>query len=218
MTNDVNSPLPLRERKRRDTHTTIADHATRLALERGLDVVTVDDICQAAEISRRTFFNYVDSKEFAVFGAPPRELDEKEAAEFCATEHSHLIQALILLASRLADPHLNREDPRAGDIVRRRKKLSKQHPQRSAQQIAQFNSLRSNMITLLLRYFAAWPKARALPEETAETEALALVSIMSSAMMLGSHNWAHSENSTLDALLDHCFHAVECITGVLEKK
>jgi len=37
----------------------------------GIDNTTVEDICQAADISRRTFFNYMDSKGHAILGAFP---------------------------------------------------------------------------------------------------------------------------------------------------
>ncbi|NMB23443.1 MAG: TetR family transcriptional regulator, partial [Corynebacterium sp.] len=62
----------LREMKRRQTLEAIEDHATSLVLERGFDDVTVDDICAGAGISKRTFFNYVESKEVAVVGPGPR--------------------------------------------------------------------------------------------------------------------------------------------------
>ena len=75
--------LSLREAKRLATHMSITDHATRLVMDHGFDAVTVEDICQAAGISRRTFFNYVDSKECAVFGAAPKEIGEREIAVFC---------------------------------------------------------------------------------------------------------------------------------------
>ena len=77
--------LSLREAKRLATHMSITDHATRLVMDHGFDAVTVEDICQAAGISRRTFFNYVDSKECAVFGAAPKEIGEREIAVFAKT-------------------------------------------------------------------------------------------------------------------------------------
>ena len=79
----MNSPnLTLRESKRRATKAAIEEHATRLVLDRGFDGVTVEDICQAAEISKRTFFNYVDSKETAVLGPLPTPLSEDEVHAF----------------------------------------------------------------------------------------------------------------------------------------
>lgn len=57
----------LRERKKFETLRGIQAAARKLVAERGLRQVTVEDIAAAANVSCRTFFNYYDSKEAAVF-------------------------------------------------------------------------------------------------------------------------------------------------------
>jgi AcrR family transcriptional regulator len=57
----------LRERKKRQTREVIAGVAMRLFLERGFDAVTVDDIARAADVSKKTVFNYFPAKEDLVF-------------------------------------------------------------------------------------------------------------------------------------------------------
>ncbi|MDJ1131157.1 TetR/AcrR family transcriptional regulator [Streptomyces iconiensis] len=57
----------LRERKKMETRTALRGAAVRLYLERGPSAVTVHDICEAAGVSPRTFFNYFDTKDDAVF-------------------------------------------------------------------------------------------------------------------------------------------------------
>ncbi len=55
-----------RERKRRETRTRICDAAMSLFLQKGYVAVTVDEIAEAADISKRTFFGYFPAKEDVV--------------------------------------------------------------------------------------------------------------------------------------------------------
>ena len=49
-------------RRRTRVRQRILDVAERLMLERGVDRVTIDDIAEAANIARRSFYHYFDSK------------------------------------------------------------------------------------------------------------------------------------------------------------
>jgi AcrR family transcriptional regulator len=62
----VEVSLGLRERKKAATRLALHEAALRLALERGPDGVTVEDIAEAALVSRRTFSNYFSGKEEAL--------------------------------------------------------------------------------------------------------------------------------------------------------
>lgn len=56
----------LRERKKRETRLALSQATIRLALERGFDDVSVDDIAAEANVSARTFRNYFTSKAEAI--------------------------------------------------------------------------------------------------------------------------------------------------------
>jgi len=56
----------LRERKKLETRDALANAAMRLALERGLDGLRVEDIAAEANVSMRTFNNYFASKQEAL--------------------------------------------------------------------------------------------------------------------------------------------------------
>ncbi|MFD1544125.1 TetR family transcriptional regulator [Nonomuraea guangzhouensis] len=53
----------LRERKKQRTHTAISEAAVELFLRHGFDQVSVAQVAEAAEVSRRTLFAYFPAKE-----------------------------------------------------------------------------------------------------------------------------------------------------------
>jgi AcrR family transcriptional regulator len=65
--NKTSTPTGLRGRKRAETYARIQTEAMRLFLERGFEATTLDDIAQAADVSRRSLFHYFASKEEIVF-------------------------------------------------------------------------------------------------------------------------------------------------------
>ncbi|MEU0402385.1 helix-turn-helix domain-containing protein [Streptomyces sp. NPDC006197] len=73
MTAETSPALPLRERKKLRTRQTLIDTALELFGAHGFDGVTLDGLCEAAEVSKRTFFRYFDSKEDVAM-APTQDL------------------------------------------------------------------------------------------------------------------------------------------------
>ena len=61
----------LRERKKRATRAAIHDAGMRLFAEQGFAGTTVDQIAEAADVSRATVFHYFPTKEDIVFGDAP---------------------------------------------------------------------------------------------------------------------------------------------------
>ncbi|MFC9894266.1 TetR/AcrR family transcriptional regulator [Nocardia sp. NPDC127579] len=63
MAETASDRLPLRERKKQRTRQALIDTALDLFLERGVDRTTLDELCDAVEVSKRTFFRTFTSKE-----------------------------------------------------------------------------------------------------------------------------------------------------------
>jgi AcrR family transcriptional regulator len=78
----------LRERKRDRLRKELHQAATDLFLQNGFEATTIDEIVAIANVSRRTFFRYFDTKEDAWFGSPDadRELIETIIANRPASE------------------------------------------------------------------------------------------------------------------------------------
>lgn len=118
-------PEGLRERKKRQTETAIELAGIELALESGLETVTVAKICDRAEVSRSTFFNYMPSLEAAIFGRPyPRLVPGEVAAMLDAAEGLPLSSALLgVVMSVIENTAVNPE------VAGKRYQLMQQHPE-----------------------------------------------------------------------------------------
>jgi AcrR family transcriptional regulator len=62
-------PMSLRERKKLRTRQELADTALKLFTEHGFDAITLDQLADAVEVSKRTFFRNFTSKEDVAFAA-----------------------------------------------------------------------------------------------------------------------------------------------------
>ncbi|GGM16352.1 TetR/AcrR family transcriptional regulator [Nakamurella endophytica] len=81
---EQDAPVGLREAKKQATRRRLTSAARRLAVEHGLDQVTVEMICSEVGVSVRTFFNYFDSKEQSVVGPEMPVGDDATRAAFVA--------------------------------------------------------------------------------------------------------------------------------------
>lgn len=98
-----------RERKRRQTRERIETMALKLFLERGFDNTTIEDITEAADVSKRSFFDYFPSKENVVAAWQDGfadELSEAVAAQPADASLIEVIEAAInaALHAAISDP------------------------------------------------------------------------------------------------------------------
>jgi AcrR family transcriptional regulator len=67
--------VPGQEQRRRESWRALQAAAIALVGSRGLARVTVDDIAEAAGVSRRTFFNHFPTKAAALFDPDPSDAE-----------------------------------------------------------------------------------------------------------------------------------------------
>lgn len=93
----------LREQRKRETSRSLTETARTLTTERGFAGFTIEELCAEVGVSRRTFFNYFESKENAVFGfAVIDSRQEQLEAAFCAQD-GDLLDDFIELTVRRFD-------------------------------------------------------------------------------------------------------------------
>lgn len=112
------SATTLREERRLATERRIHRCALRLTDERGLDGFTLDDLAEAAEVSRRTLFNYYPGKIDAVLGPAPTFPEDALATFRAGGPHGDLVDDIAVAARHvLATQDLSREDVEVGRRV-----------------------------------------------------------------------------------------------------
>ena len=59
-------PSSRRERRRREVRDRIIEASLKLFVEQGCEVTTVEEVCELADVARKTFYNYFSSKQHLI--------------------------------------------------------------------------------------------------------------------------------------------------------
>jgi len=89
----------LRERKKLQTRHAIHEAAVQLIDEQGLEATTIDQICGAADVSSRTFFNYFPSKAAALLQLPDVTISPEVRERFLAARGGLVIALCDVVGS-----------------------------------------------------------------------------------------------------------------------
>lgn len=187
----------------------IEDAATSLVLEHGYDDVTVDQICAVAEISKRTFFNYVASKESAVTGSIPEDVADVDRVEFLDRADPDVPRALLSLFLATFAAARAGDDTQTTILLQRRREIFVQHPDLAVTRMTASSRFQLRLVHLITELFELHPSLRRLPRVPAEAEARACVALVAASGNLGLSTWLTREAATLDSLNDECLTALD---------
>lgn len=174
--------LGLRARKKLATRRALQRAAVSLAADRGPDV-TVEEICAAADLSVRTFFNYFSSKDEAIIGDPPAPPPDDLLTDFEAGGPTGDLLA-DLRATVL--PHLQQSLPSLREMHLRRRVLEA-NPDLAHQFFSSFMRIEQRL---------AIAAGRRLGTDPSDPRAQAVGTLATVAMRLSVRRWILSSGDT----------------------
>ncbi len=196
MLHAVQEELSLREQKRRATRRRIEDAATRLVDERSFADVTIEEICEAAGISRRTFFNYFDSKDSAVLGLGSDSFGPELQEQFLQAESDNIVALTItLLRAHLEDYHPSRE------VMERRRRIASDEDVAAAT-MSRKRAASNAVLELIERRLEQDSHLRTMPHLAPRTEALLIGGLIREAVWLAMASPDFHEDDSLEYRFD----------------
>jgi AcrR family transcriptional regulator len=171
-----------RERKRRETRERIAEAAKKLFLKNGFDGTTIEDITEAADVSKRTFFGYFPSKEDVIFAWQDTFGDSLAAAVLARAAGEPL--AKVAEEAMLSVVALTMT-PQAMALAR----LKRETPSLCARDHVKFANLETKLAAALVQ------RAGGDPGEQFRARLLAMIVV--GAMRIGADAWHAQEESAM---------------------
>lgn len=195
----------LREKKRRQVQATIEHAALELMTELDYETVTVAQICEAAGVSRRTFFNYFGSKEAVVLGPTPEPPPDAALEEFLGSPRSDVLGDLVrmmttTLYERQPDHDLAARKRRA-DIIHRTPDLARLHIERVAAANESLVALVARRLRNQQERHTAAPPLGGGDDRDLESHAAFVVSLWMGVAFYAMRLWCEKPQLTLHELI-----------------
>lgn len=190
--------LGRRELKKHETRRAIRDAALDLALDNGLENLTVEAIAQTAGVSPRTFFNYFASKEDALVTQAAEGADQ-----ICKLLLERPPEEPPLEAFRNA---VIQSDYFGADLVNRdrvlaRQRLTQGHPSLMAHHLGK--------IAMVERTFAEALAERMGVDREHDVTPHLMAAVAMSAIRVAVRQWVHTDELPLYDLLETTFKRLE---------
>jgi AcrR family transcriptional regulator len=203
------APQGLRSRKRAATQSALESAAISKAREYGYHHVTVDMICEAAQVSQRTFFNYFANKDAAFLGASrPMPTEEAVKAFVVGNGGSVLAELVLMIESAIVASEPDR------DLLRARRTLIENTPELFTSEITRLAELEDRLANVVLLRFETRGRTEATTPDILD-EAHMVVGLAVSVLRFAMRKASESDFSADPrAILRHAIGLVERITGV----
>lgn len=198
--------LGLRERKVAESRLRAEVAAIDLCLEHGYCAVTVEMICDAAEISPRTFYNYFGTREAALLGQhKPMPGPDAIEAYLVSQGGSEVEQFAALIASSFEDGGPDRQ------VVRRRRELLDKTPELATLNFARVTEARGRYSEIVARRMAVIEPASS--DQDRELKAQYIVAVTMGAMQIIGRGWLHGNtDAPISDYLDEAFVMIRAVT------
>lgn len=181
----------LRDRKRLQTRARIEQAAVDLVLCHGLQEATVELICEQADISPRTFFNYFDSKADAVLG-----LSRPEITPELVLSHSHnaqghdVVEAVIGLILELTSATFDNLALRDSRV-----EILRVHPELVVHQITRLPDITGDLLAAIGTLMALDPRFADF-EQPASAASESILALCSAAVKTAAQAWIAAGSNT----------------------
>ena len=149
----------LKTTKAQQTSLRIQLAAVDLVLQNGVDGTTVDQICQKAGVSERTFFNHFKTKELAIIGDDLPQISEARAREFLSAPLGDIFSDSIKLISMSSPENM------LPALMFKRLEMMAKYPELFALNLTKLMSVRAEHMELVFLRLR-----RTAPEGTPEEE------------------------------------------------
>ncbi len=183
-----------RARKKQATRKTIKQAALALAVQNGVEHLTVDEISEAADVSPRTFFNYFSCKEDALVSDTEEAVATLQEAIAVRPEGEPPLRTLRAAFSEsgfVKTVQENREDMLA------RHRLVRENPSLMPRQMCQYAALENTLATTIAERLGV--------DTERDLRPALLASLAATVVRVAIRRWAYDGRTPLDRLFQEVF-------------
>ncbi|MFC7376427.1 TetR/AcrR family transcriptional regulator [Brachybacterium sp. GCM10030268] len=187
-----------REQKKLETRQALKDSALDLALEYGIEALTVEAISATVMVAPRTFFNYFARKEDALVAEPAVPVEEIQRMLLERPSEESPLQALRVVLAQcdfFGTNHMGRRRALA------RKKLVQEHPPLMARQLTHYAWVERALAEALAERLGTDPGPDLRPD--------LLAAIAVSTLRVAMRRWSTDGEQSLERQIDKGFALLE---------